>query len=353
MDLNSLSDIQKLDKQNVLGSIQKLPDQITDVWTHFKSTQIPSSCKLAKNVVISGMGGSALGGRIADSLLVEKAKVPIEVFTEFRLPNYVNKDTLVILSSYSGNTQETLESANEAFARGATIFGITTGGKLEQWLSENSLNSYIFNPQHNPSNQPRMALGYSIFSILAVLSECGFINIVDSEIDEAVESAKKAVAEFDVSVVDNKAKQVAQSFLNKIPVLVSSEHLFGISHAFKNQLNENAKTFACLFDLPELNHHLMEGLMHPQSNKDSLQFLFFESDYYTKEVIERYPLTKEVVEKQNISSLTHRLTATKKLAQITETLVFGSYVAFYLSMLYGIDPAPIPWVDYFKEKLAS
>src|SRR4029079_5501559 len=115
---------------NILSSIENLPNQIQDAWEKIQEVALNDACSLAKNVVVSGMGGSALGGRIADSLLLDKARVPIEVSTEFRLPNYVNHETLVILSSYSGNTEETLECAHEAEARGATLFGISTGGKL-------------------------------------------------------------------------------------------------------------------------------------------------------------------------------------------------------------------------------
>lgn len=354
-NLDSREEIRKLDSGNILGSISALPDQMQQAWREIQELSVPEACHNSRNVVVAGMGGSALGGRIVDSLITDRARTPIEIFTEFRLPNYVNKDTFVILSSYSGNTEETLTAGREALTRGASIFCITTGGKLKKFMEENNLDGFVLDPIHNPSNQPRMGLGYSIIAVLAALAKCEFINLLDTEVHEAIETARMFTEEFGVNVGSsgNLAKIYAKKLKNKIPVLIASEHLVGITHAFKNQLNENAKTFALLFDIPELNHHLMEGLRNPAEAKKFLHFVFFESDLYLKQVNLRYPLTREVVEKQEISTDVYKFHSNKKLNQIFEELTFGSYVNFYLSMLYGIDPSPIPWVDYFKKKLSK
>ena len=353
-NLDSPEEISALDSKNILASIEKLPDQVEQGWNDLKSARVPQECHIARNVVVSGMGGSALGGRIVDSLMEDKVRSPIEVFTEFRLPDYVNQNTFVILCSYSGNTEETLAVAHETLNRGASAFVITTGGKLKDFMEEHHLSGLIVDPKNNPSEQPRMGLGYPIIATLAALAKCGFINLLDSEISEVVASARKVVAQFgiDIPTSENTAKKIAQDLYQKIPVLVASEHLVGAAHAFKNQLNENSKTFATLFDLPELNHHLMEGLSHPSCLKDNLKFLFLESEYYTKEVQLRYPITQEVVEKQGIDSISYSFKEKRKLPQIFESLILGSYISFYLAMLNGEDPAPIPWVDYFKSKLS-
>jgi len=352
-NLDSREEISVLDSKNILASIEKLPDQIEQGWEDLRSSSVPESCHLARNVVVSGMGGSALGGRIVDSLMEDKVRSPIEVFTQFRLPDYVNQNTFVILCSYSGNTEETLTVAREVLTRGASVFCITTGGKLKEFMEEHKLDGFVIDPKNNPSGQPRMGLGYSVIATLGALAKCGFINLLDSEVKEAVASAREVNAKFsvDVPTSQNAAKMIAGGLMGKIPVLVASEHLLGAAHAFKNQLNENAKTFANLFDIPELNHHLMEGLSHPDSLKEVLHFLFLESDYYSKEIQTRYPITYEVVEKQGIDTTIYKLTEKRKFPQIFEALILGSYISFYLAMLNGIDPAPIPWVDYFKDKL--
>ena len=354
INLDSQDEIKKIDKGGILSSIERLPYQISQAWEEVNKLNIPQECLLSKNVVISGMGGSALGGRIIDSLIPDRVRTPIEVFTEFHLPNYVNKETLVVLSSYSGNTQETLSAGHEAIKRGATIFCVTTGGKLKEFANENSLPSYIFEPKENPSNQPRMGLGYSIASILAILTKCEFITIGSDEIRGVIELLNNFLKEYGVTCSQNSnlAKLTAKKLLKRIPILIASEHLVGSVHSFKNQLNENSKTFSALFDIPEANHHLMEGLRNPAQAKEFLHLLFFESALYSSDVKIRYPITREVVEKNEIETSVYTLRSDKKLLQIFETLIFGSYVSFYLAMLYAVDPAPIPWVDYFKEKIA-
>lgn len=352
VNLDSKEEISKIDKGNILGSIKALPKQVEQTWSDFGKIDIPNACFLAKNVVVAGMGGSALGARVIDSLFVESDKVPIEIFNQYHLPKYVNKNTLVILSSYSGNTEEVLSDAKEALSKGAIIFGITTGGKLQKFLEDNNLNRYIFSPKYNPSNQPRMALGYSIISIMAILSKCGYIKVGKEDINSLVEDVNNKIKQFDVFVNNNSAKKAAKKLKDKIPIIVSSEHLVGSAHAFKNQLNENAKTFSVSFEIPELNHHLMEGLSNPPYAKDLLNFIFYESRLYSPRVIKRFEITKKVLSKIGVEYITYKLQSNTKLKQAFELLIFGSFVQFYLSMLYGNDPSPIPWVDYFKKKLS-
>jgi glucose/mannose-6-phosphate isomerase len=147
------------------------------------------------------------------------------------------------------------------------------------------------------------------------------------------------------------AKRLATLLLNKLIILVASEHLVGAAHAFKNQLNENSKTFSALFDLPELNHHLLEALANPKGAKPFLQFLFLNSSLYSPDIGKRYPVAMEVVEKNNVAANSFECFSQSKLEQIFELLTLGEYVSFYLAMLYGLDPTPIVWVDYFKKKL--
>lgn len=355
LNLDDIEEIKKLDKGNILGSITLIADQFRQAWKEVRQLNINESCSLSKNVVISGMGGSALGGRIIDSLLVDRVRTPIEIVNDYRLPNYVGSDSLVVVSSYSGDTEETLSVLDDAIKKNATVFGITTGGKLGDLLIEKNIDSYIFDPVYNPSGQPRMGLGYSISATLSVLSHCNFIHLDDTEMEGAFLTLEKFLKEYSVSVPANEniAKSLATKLKGVIPVLVASEHLVGACYTLKNQLNENAKVFATAFDLPELNHHLMEGLRNPVEVKKLLHFVFIESQLYLPQIIKRYPVTREVVTQNDISVTTYKLRSEKKLDQILEVLALGSYVSFYLAMLYHIDPSPIPWVDYFKKSLAS
>jgi glucose/mannose-6-phosphate isomerase len=353
MNLDLITDIKKIDKDNLYASIETFSDQIEQAWDECQNIILPTEYKSVTNIVICGMGGSALGGRIIDSLLTENVRLPIEIFTEARLPFYVNERSLVILSSYSGNTEETLISAKDAVDKKAKIFGICSGGKLSDFLKANNLPAYVYNPSYNPSKQPRMGLGYPVASLLAILAKYKFIHLDDLDMKTSAEVIKKLSLEMapEVDFKNNEAKLIAHNFHWKIPILIASEHLVGSTHTFKNQLNENAKTFACLFDLPEANHHLMEGLKNPAEALKKLYFLFIESNLYSDFVKKRYPITKEVIEKNGIECGSYKLISKTKLEQIFELITLGLNVSYYLAILNETDPTPIPWVDYFKAKL--
>jgi glucose/mannose-6-phosphate isomerase len=355
INLDSQKEIEEFDKGKILASIRMLPDQIEQAWEEIKNIDIPKPCYRAKNVVICGMGGSALGGRIVDSLTVDRVRTPVEIFTEYDIPSYTNPETLVILNSYSGNTEETLSAAHQALSAKANILGITTGGKLAKFLDKEDLPAYIYEPKANPSAQPRMGLGYSISATMSLLAKCGFIQMTHDDVYSLVVLIRNFIKEFEVDIRlhDNIAKKTAQKLKNKLPVIISARHLKGVSHAFKNQLNENSKVTSFMFDLPELNHHLLEGLRFPAKARETLHFFFFDSDLYSDKINRRVKLTKEVIEKNGYHYGSYPLRSDKKLSQIFEVLCFGSFVSFYLAIIYGVDPSKIPWVDYFKERLSK
>lgn len=339
----------------VLETIKKYPDQLKQAWDEISAMELPSDFHYITNIVVCGMGGSALGARVVDSLISDRSQVPIEIFNQYHVPYYTGGKTLVITSSYSGNTEETVSCLNEALNKGAKIFGITTGGKLAEIITANNLPSYIFDPKNNPSKQPRMAIGYAVGAILALLAKLKVVYIGQEDIEAVVETMKKTINNYGVLVEEgqNPAKSYAQRLHNRVPILIASEHLTGTVYTIKDQFNESAKTFSVLFDLPELNHHLMEGLKNPVKLREIFYFIFFNSKLYSDRVAKRYPLTTEVVEKNGYAYSVFSAMSEKKLNQVFETLVFGSFVAYYLSQTYGIDPTSIPWVDYFKEKLAK
>lgn len=334
--------IKKLDKSNLLGSIELLGKQCAEAWKEVKEIKIPANYRRVENIVVSGMGGSALGGHLIQSLFADKLKKPVEIIRGYSLPAYVGPKTLVILSSYSGNTEETLAAATEAKKRKAKILGLAAGGKLANFLRANNYPAYIFKPVSNPSNQPRMGLGYSIIGQIGLLAKCGLLKINDQEI--------KAV----ILALDHEPRQaekISSALKNKIPIIVASEFLSGNGHIMANQINENAKNFATYFELPELNHHLMEGLKNPATNKQNLKFILINSGLYLPRNQKRYKILKAVLTKNKINFIEYRPTKKTKLLQSFEVLSFGSYLSFYLAMTYNFDPSPIPWVDFFKKQL--
>lgn len=333
------------DSLGIYKSILAFPDQCDQVLREMSQQSIPTSCFLASNVVVSGMGGSALGGRIIASLERQILKVPVIVSTEYHLPNFVSEKSLVIVSSYSGNTEETLHSLSEAQARGAQVFILTSGGKLAQIAQDQGLPSYIFSPVHNPSNQPRMGLGYNIMALVSLLARCQLIHPI-KDLSGLVSHLKKGQSLF--PSLDQLAKQLQE----KIVVLISSEHLKGAAHAVRNEFNENSKSFAVNLDLPEADHHLLEGLTFPKTNPDNLAFLFLTSNRYHPEVTKRYPLTAQVVKKQHIPAHFLDFSAISPLWEALSVVQAGAYLAYSLSQINGVDPGPIPWVDWMKDQLS-
>lgn len=347
LDLNSDRLIKSIDKSNMLASIEALPLQCQQAWEEVNRLKIPDDYQKYQNVVVSAMGGSGLGPHIFSSLYFPSLKVPFIIVNDYHLPDFVNKNTLVLLSSYSGTTEETLNCAKEAKTRGAKVIGMTTGGALAEFLKENNYPAYIFKAKYNPCNQPRMGNGYSVLGQMALFKKCGLVDIADQKIEEMIAYLRQ-----ETNKVQEAAKLMVSALYDKILVIIGASFLAGNAHAFANQVNENTKNFSCYFLLPELNHHLLEGLVHPEGKK-VLVAIFLNSDFYEEKIKKRLNLTKEIVAKNKIAVFEFKPEGDDKLKQSLTTLEFSSFVSFYLSILYHQDPSLIPWVDYFKRELAK
>jgi len=351
--LDQNSSFVKYDKHHVADSISTLPEQIITAWSQVSSLPPASSKEKINQLVVSGMGGSALSARIIQALSHYYLKVPLEIVNNYRLPNYVDEQTLVVLSSYSGNTEETISTAKDALKRKAQIFIIASGGQLAQIANNYQLPSYTIHPSANPSNLPRLAIGYSLGGLLAVLNRYQLAVIRPADIDELVKLLQKNNLNLlpTSPLKNNPAKNLAIKLKDHGICLIAANHLTGTSYSIKNMLNENAKTFAVNFDLPELNHHLLESLAFPKDLKNNFHFLMIDSELYPEVIRQRLEITKNVFMKLSYPVTVIKPDSQKPLEQACETLLFGAYFSYYLSILNRIDPGPIPWVDYFKAEL--
>jgi glucose/mannose-6-phosphate isomerase len=346
IDLTNLSQIKELDPKNVFGSTELLGSQVSQIWEDKESLQIPNNYKDFDNVVVCAMGGSALGGRVISSLYAEELTKPMVIVNGYRLPGFVTKNSLVILASYSGTTEETISCAHHAIDKEAKIIGTATGGTLEKILAENKLPFLKINPKFNPCGQPRIATGYGIFGVTGILQKVGLLNIKDDDISLAVENLKN-----NKEKIKSEAINIAKNLHNTIPVIFSDETFEGNAHILRNQFNESSKSFCSFSPIPELNHHLMEGLKYPESKK--LSVLFLTSSLFSSSIKKRFDLTRDVVSKNNIKIITYEAHGFDKLTQMLDLLAFGGYVSLYLGLLYGVDPSLTPWVGYFKEQLTK
>jgi glucose/mannose-6-phosphate isomerase len=351
--LDSREKIKELDKSNLLASVEALPDQILDAIVQTKDIAVPDTYKTIKNVVVSGMGGSVLGAYVIKALFKESLSVPFEIVSHYQLPAYVGADTLLLLSSYSGTTEETLATAKEAQARGTKVMVITSGGPLAELATTNNWPLYLIKATYNPCNQPRLAIGYAIAGQLALFAKAGVITDQSQILTQTAQALKKMIPGLTPEAENNPAKLLAFAAFDKNIIFVASEHLVGAAHVMNNQVNENAKTLTAEWHLPEFNHHFLEALSFPKLAKENALFILFNSALYHERVQKRVLITKELIEQKGYEVQLMQASAPTKLEQVFEIIQLGEFVAAYLPILYGINPSGIPNVDWFKAEMAK
>ena len=355
MNLDDLTAQKKLDSQNLYSSVVALKDQCQHAWDECQGVELPESYRQVNQVLFTGMGGSGLGARIIDAVYGGQVKLPLVRLNEYHLPRWADARTLVICSSFSGTTEETVTNAQEAEGSGCPWLAIASGGGLLELAKKFNRPYYQINPLYNPSKQPRMAVGYLAISQLVLTAKLGLFKFTPADLTQILQAIDLVLVKNDrkIPLAKNPAKSLALKLKDRGVIFVAARHLMGSAHTMKNQMNENAKNFSALFDLPELNHHLMEGLAHPVSNANDLFFVLINSSLYEERIRQRLAITEEVIKKNGVESFTLETEGKSAIAQAFSVIQFGSFVNFYLSMLYDLDPAPIPWVDYFKVKLGQ
>ncbi len=290
------------------------------------------------------MGGSRFPHYIIKELFKEEIRIPYLINDDYVLPGFVDDNTLVILSSYSGTTEEVLVAGQKAYKKNAKIIGISNGGELKSFLERIKAPGYFFDPVYNPSTQPRIGFGYLIGGIMGLLFNLKILNLEKNNILLSLDN-------IDTKKIEEDAKLMAQKIVNKYPYYIVSEFLTGIGNAIANQTNETAKSISSFRVIPELNHHLMEGLKNPKELAKISLFIFFFSKLFSPSTQKRFYITKEVVEKNSIGTAWYELKGQNKIEQAFELMIFGNFLTMYLSSLYGENPAAVPYVDYFKNKL--
>lgn len=344
----------KLDRHHVHASLLEFPDQIAQVWAELSPLSLPSNYDHIKHLLVCGMGGSALGARVLQSALGTDLKLPVTILTDYNLPAWVDKHTLVIFSSYSGSTEETLSCARQ-LPDDIPAFVLTTGGDLAKIADSRGWPAYILSPLHNPSSQPRLALGYNFFALLTLLHLLDHTHLTPTSIDSLVDYLKDHAQPLLITTPQktNPAKTLADKLKDNSLILISSQHLDGAVYAGRNMLHENAKTVTHHYTLPELNHHLLEGLTYPKSVHSKTHFIFFDSDLYPEPIKKRFKLTIDIVARQGYRYHIIKPDSDQTLTQVCETIQFLGFLSFYLALTHRIDPSLIPWVDYFKSKLKN
>jgi len=333
----------------VLDSINLLPKQLAQGVG--VKIDIPKAYKNIDKIVVSGMGGSNLGARILQSVLEHEITVPLIINAGYEIPGYVDRNTLFVVSSYSGSTEETVSAYKEAKKVKAKIIVLTANGKsvLASLANKDKYPLVIFPTDSNPSDQPRYGLPSAIGALLAILQKTNTFKSKSKELQSIIKHLEDWNNKLLPSKSNNSASKLAHRIFASNILLITGEFLQGNAHTLRNQLNENSKNFACYLTLPELNHYALEGMDKPQEK--NIICLCFESTLDSPAVQKRMALTNKVLGKNKIKVVTHKLRGKTKLEQAMEMLQVGAWITYYLAELNNVDPIAIPWVDWFKKEL--
>jgi glucose/mannose-6-phosphate isomerase len=350
MNFDDLSIYGKLDPQNMLAHIDGLPDQLEAAWALGQSQILPDP-KNIERVVIAGMGGSAIGADLLTAYIQPLCAVPVIVHRDYGLPAFAKgNETLVITSSHSGNTEETLESFDEAQKRGCRIAAICTGGKLAERAE--SINAPAWKFIHN--GQPRAAVGFSFGLLLALFARLDLIPDPLSDLQEAISAMRSIQKKINTRspVHENSAKRMAGQMFGRIVTIIGAEFLAPVARRWKGQINELAKVNATFEILPEADHNTLQGLLQPEdllATKTTTIFLRGQALHPRNRT--RAALTNQTYMLEGMNTDYMVAEGESVLAQMWTALIFGDYVSYYLAIAYGIDPTPIPALEGFKKML--
>ena len=344
MNLNE--DYTKLDPSGVERSLEIFPEQIKTTFNQAFNSDLP---KMEFNaVLISGMGGSSNAAKILEGLYESDFKVPydIDIHNDYGLPVWVNNKTLMIASSYSGNTEETLSGLAEARKRGCQIVAVTTGGKLAEMIRSGEIFGVIVDPeQTNPTGYPKTGLGISFGALFGTLAKIDLLKITEDELINAINELVEIRRTWDT-------KTIAEWLHGSIPVLLSGRPLLGALNAGRNAMCEISRNFTEFYDFPEVNHVLVEAVAKPAAALQK-KYLFFESNFNNERIKLRYKITRDIFTQQNLSSMSYTLNSSSILGQSLELAHYCAWVGFYISILDNTDPGPEPWILKLKSALSE
>ncbi|MCL5257488.1 MAG: bifunctional phosphoglucose/phosphomannose isomerase, partial [Chloroflexi bacterium] len=350
-DLDDNASYPSVDPDGMLQRIHDLPGQLTNAWNMIESFPIPGSYASPRNVVILGMGGSAIGADLVRSLVAGESPAPIVVNRDYSLPGFVNEKTMVIASSYSGNTEETLTGFDKAQKRGAKLIALTTGGRLAERSRELGIPVFTFSYQA----QPRAALGYSLVPLLGVLEKVGLIGSKKEDILSAqkeMQALAQTIGEGNPES-KNPAKQLARRLHNRLPVVYGADILAEVARRWKGQFNENAKAWSAFEVLPELNHNAVVGYEHPQALASQIVVIMLKSSLNEPRNLTRFAVTESILDKRGIEHVAIEARGDNPLANMMTSILFGDYTSYYLSLLYRQNPTPVDIISYLKDELAK
>lgn len=340
----------EIDTSNMYDILKNFHSQISEAVEIGKSSEFFSFDKYGiKNIIINGLGGSAIGGDLIRSYTHYNSTVPVYINRNYHLPGFAGKDTLSVISSYSGNTEETISAYKESKSKECRIICVSSGGKVEKMALEHK-DRFVKIPG---GLQPRCALGYSFFVLLTVLSEFPFLSLENGNIKNVIENIKRDSEIYSLFDPEkNKALKIAKQLFNKLPVIYSSNDILDVVNLrWRGQISENAKQLAYGNVYPEMNHNELVGW---EKNRDILNkiIVVFLKDIDDNERIKmRMEITEEIYKKHASDVISVSGEGETRLERIFNLIYLGDWVSYHLALLNKVDPTPVDAITYLKEKL--
>jgi glucose/mannose-6-phosphate isomerase len=346
VNLDDLVGLAHLDEHRVRDVLAAFPEQCREALALRMTGDPPVSRPGA--IIVAGMGGSAAGGDLLAARAADTLRVPLSVHRGYGLPATA-ADTLVIASSYSGETVETLSAAEKALERGHNLVVVSTGGALGRLAERHGAPAVML-----PGGlMPRMALGYLFFPLLAVLAEVGFALASPDEVGEAVEVIETLARELGPAepVGGNEAKRLALAIGGRIPALYGGPTTHAAVYRWKTDFAENAKLFALTGVVPEMNHNEIEAWQGDRARE--IQAILLRDDEESPAIARRFAILRELMAPAGGAVLEVWTRGKGRLARLISLAYLGQWTSYYLAMLGGRDPWPIPLLDALKARLAS
>lgn len=339
------------DPENMLAAIAALPSNLKNAWELGLSLPLPDFPKINK-IIISGMGGSAIGGDLFGNYLSPIAKVPVISHRGYGLPAWAEgEETLVICSSHSGNTEETLNSFQLALEQNCSLLTISTGGKLEQEAKARGITHWKFSHR----GQPRTAIGWSFGLLLTLAERLGIVQNQAEAVEQACALMLDQSARFnpEVPVMKNETRRLSGQLLQRNIMIFAPGELEVIARRWKTQINENAKAWASFEGIPEMNHNTLEALLYPDFLFEKSSAIFLRSSFDHPRNQLRIDLSMQAFLEAGIAVDSVRAQGDGRLAEMFSLLQFGDYLSYYLALDYGVDPTPIEALNRLKQAISQ
>ena len=347
--LDDAAAMARADTGDMLAHLAGFPERLSEGRRLARDLELPWAAP--RSVAILGMGGSAIGGDIVKAVWLDRISVPVEVLRGYELPAWAGPETLVIASSRSGDTEETLRQLETALTRRCPVVCVSAGGAIRR-VAEAARLPLVALPDAGP---PRAALGWSLAIVAGILERAGVLELDEADIEAGVRAAREMVVRCEPGVLtaDNPAKQLAWSLVDRLVLVSGPGFLAPVARRWKTQLNENAKSAAVFEELPEASHNTVVGFEQPDSLRDHLAVVLLHSDLDHPRDALRASLLGEVMDTGLIWHTSVAAAGDGRLAHALSLVALGDYVSVYLAFMYAVDPTPVVAIEHIKAQLAA